>query len=636
MAGMHTPPVAHAEADSLFFGLRHRLDRKPLRLLTCGSVDDGKSTLIGRLLIDTGQVFDDQLAALERDSRRYGSELDLSLLLDGPEAKRQQGSTIDVAYRYVSTERRAFIIADAPGDEQYTRSMVTAASNTDLAVLLVDACKGLLTQTRRHALICALLGIKRVALVVNKCDLIDYDRATFELIREEFTRFTAGLGFDEIIAIPASARVGDNVVAACGNTPWYEGPSLLEYLENVNADTSALERPFRLSVQLINPTSAEFRGICGTVSSGRIKVSDRVVVYPSGASSVLARILHGDDERQEAQAGDAVSLVLAGDVDVARGDMLAGAGPAPTMGDQFAAHLICFSEHGLLPGRSYLMRIGNRFVSAVVTTIKHRIDVNTGQKLAANRLEPNDIAVGTVFCAAAVPHDAYEHNRDTGAFILIDRFSNETVAAGLVDFDLYRAGTVRPQRLAIDRAVRARLKQQRPVAIWFTGLSGAGKSTIANALETRLHTAGYHTYLLDGDNIRQGLSRDLGFTEADRVENIRRAGEAAKLMVDAGLIVICSLISPFGAERQMVREMFGAGEFVEIFVDTPIDECIRRDPKGLYARALRGEIKNFTGLDSPYEAPERPELRLPTVAHSAEQLAEQVLGVLRRQGIISA
>ncbi|RAI43861.1 sulfate adenylyltransferase subunit CysN [Rhodoplanes roseus] len=606
-------------------------ERGQLRFLTCGSVDDGKSTLIGRLLVDSRRVFDDQLAALVRDSRRFGTtggDVDYALLLDGLEAEREQGITIDVAYRFFATARRSFVVMDAPGHEQYTRNMATAASTAELAVLLVDARKGLLDQTRRHAAICALFRVRHVVLAVNKIDLVDFSQDVFDRIVADFTAFAAPFGFASMTAVPVSARFGDNVVAASPSTPWHAGPTLLGALETADVERDLAAAPFRLPVQWIARPHADFRGLAGTVASGRISRGDAVVVQPSGVGTTVARIVTADGDRESAGAGDAVTLVLADELDVSRGDLLAAAARRAETGDQIQAHLLWMGEHPLLPGRSYLMRIGQRWVAASVTQIRHRIDVRTLAPLAARRLVLNEIAVCNLSIAAPIGFDAYADNRTTGAFVLVDRETNDTVAAGMIDFGLRRAANLHWETLSVDKTARAAQKHQKPCILWFTGFSGAGKSTIARLVEKRLHVAGRHTYMLDGDNVRHGLNRDLGFTDADRVENIRRVGEVAALMVDAGLIVLCALISPFRAERQAVRERVGPGEFVEIFVDAPLDLCMTRDPKGLYAKAKAGRLANFTGVDSPYEAPEAPDLVLDTAAESAEALADRVVALV--------
>jgi bifunctional enzyme CysN/CysC len=607
-----------------------------LRFLTCGSVDDGKSTLIGRLLHDSRLLTEDQVSALTRDSVQHGTagdELDYALLVDGLEAEREQGITIDVAYRYFATERRSFIVADTPGHEQYTRNMATGASKADLAVLLVDARKGILVQTRRHALIAALLGVKHIVLAINKIDLVGFDPLVFERIVTDYTAFAASLGFSSVVAIPVSARHGDNVIQASANTPWYDGPALLDYLETVEVARDAVDRPFRFPVQWVNRPNLDFRGYAGTVASGVIRAGDPIVVAGSGRASRVKQLVTYDGPRNEACAGDAVTVVLEDEIDVARGDLLVSPQARPEVSDQFAAHLIWMDQHALIPGRSYLARIGTRTTPVTVTAIKYRIDVNTREHLAATTLALNDIGLCNLATDSPVAFDSYEANRATGCFIIIDRYNNATVGAGMISFGLRRGTNVHWQPLLIGKAERAMLKQQRPAILWFTGLSGAGKSTVANLVEQKLHGAGGHTMLLDGDNLRHGLNRDLGFTEADRVENIRRVGEVAKLMTDAGLVVLCSFISPYRAEREIVRSLVPTGDFIEVFIDTPIEECMRRDPKGLYAKAKAGTIKNFTGFDAPYEPPENPELHLTTMGRSAEELADLIVAELRLRGI---
>ncbi len=610
--------------------------RPALRLLTCGSVDDGKSTLIGRLLYEQNLIYDDHLAALQRDSRKHGTngaEIDFALLLDGLEAEREQGITIDVAYRYFSTRNRSFIVADTPGHEQYTRNMATGASNSELAVLLVDARKGLLGQTRRHAIIASLLGIRHAVLAVNKIDLVDFDRAVFDEIAAKFREFAAELNFANIVAIPISARFGDNVSTRSGRTPWYAGPSLLDHLETVDVEEDRGGKPFRMPVQWVNRPNSDFRGFAGTVVGGSVRPRDEIVALPSGRTSKVVRIVSPGGDLALAQAKDAVTLTLADEIDIARGDVLAALRERPQVADQFAAQLVWMSSHALQPGRSYLMKIGARTTMATVTELRHRVDVDTLAKLAAKTLALNEVGVCNIATATQVVFDGYAENRDTGSFILIDRYSNETVAAGMISFALRRATNVHLQSLAVGKQERSALMHHRPAVLWFTGLSGAGKSTIANLVEAGLHARGVHTIMLDGDNVRHGLNKDLGFTETDRVENIRRIGEVAKLMTEAGLIVLCSFISPFRAERQMVRELLEDGEFLEVFVDTPLDQCIARDPKGLYRRALSGEIKNFTGVDQAYEAPERPELRLMAGEQKPEVLANRVIDELVRRDI---
>jgi bifunctional enzyme CysN/CysC len=631
---MNTPaPVGAAAALRLDSTEAH----PALRILTCGSVGDGKSTLIGRLLYEQNLIFDDHLAALDRDSKKHGSageDIDLALLLDGLEAEREQGMTFDVAYRYFTSKRRAFVVADTPGREQYTRNMVTGASNAELAVLLVDARKGLLSQTRRHAIIANLLGIRYVVLAVNKIDLVDFDRVVFEQISARFSDFAGGLGFTAITAIPISARYGDNVSSPSKRTPWYAGPHLLEYLETVDVEDDRARKPFRMPVQWVNRSDSEFRGFAGTIASGSASVGDDIVVLPSGQTTKIKKIAGAGGDLDAAQARDSVTVTLADEIDIGRGDMLAALRDRPQIADQFVAHLVWMSSEQLFPGRSYMLKINGSTIAATVTELKHQIDVNTLSKLAAKTLGLNEVGVCNLSVARPVAFDAYVDNRETGAFILIDRYSNETVAAGMIDFALRRATNIHHQNLTVSKVERSRLMRHRPAVLWFTGLPSAGKSTIANLVESALHARGAHTIILDGDNVRHGLNRDLGFTESDRVENIRRIGEVAKLMTDAGLIVLCSFISPFRAERRMVRELFDSNEFIEVFVDTPLDECIARDPKGLYRRALAGEIKNFTGVDQPYEVPENPELRLLAGGKEAEQLASDVIDALLARKIL--
>ncbi len=611
---------------------RRREERGLLRFLTCGSVDDGKSTLIGRLLHECALIFDDQLEALERESRRFGTtggDIDFSLLLDGLEDERQQRITIDVAYRFFATPARSFVVADTPGHEQYTRNMATGASTADLAVILVDARHGVVAQTRRHAFICSLLGIRDLVLAVNKMDLVGFDRARFGEIEADFRAFAAQLGDADVCAIPLSALSGDNVTRRSERMAWYAGPSLLEHLETVEISRSGDIHGFRFPVQWVNRPNGEFRGFSGTVVSGAIAPGDRVLIAGSGRATRIREILSFDGVLDRAEAGDTVTLQLAEEIDVTRGDLLADPRDPPEFVDQFAAHVIWMSEQRMVPGRSYLMKIGTRTVPATVTALKHRVDITNLAHLAEKSLGLNDIGFCNFSTAGPVAFDAYSENRDTGSFILIDRLTNETAGAGMIAFGLRRASNIHWQALTVGRAERAALKGQTPAVLWLTGLSGAGKSTIADLVEKQMLAAGRHTMLLDGDNVRHGLNRDLGFTDVDRVENIRRVGEVAKLMTEAGLIVICSFISPFRAERQMVRELIEPTLFLEIFVDTPIDECIRRDPKGLYAKAQAGRIEHFTGIDSAYEEPQKPELRLQTLGLSPEDAAEQIIEALR-------
>ena len=613
--------------------------RDLLRFITCGSVDDGKSTLIGRLLHDSRLISDDELAALATDSERHGSagaDLDLALLVDGLQAEREQGITIDVAHRYFTTCKRAFIVADTPGHEKYTRNMATGASNAELAVVLVDAHKGVLVQTRRHSFICSLLGIRHVVLAVNKMDLVGFDMDSFERIVADYEASAVDLGFVAIAAIPVSARFGDNIPASSARTPWYRGPALLPYLESVTIEDDTGAKPFRFPVQWINRPHGDFRGYAGTVASGGIRVGAPIAVAPSGETSRVARIVTYDGDVEHADAGDAVTITLADHLDVGRGNVLAAPDAPPEVADQFAAHVIWMDHEPLMPGRSYFVRAGTRTVPASITSIKYRIDVNSRERIAGDTLGLNDIAFCNVSTAEPIAFDRYSENRRTGAFIVIDRYSNRTVGAGMIAFGLRRAANVHWQPLIVGKNDRAQLKRQRPAIVWFTGLSGAGKSTVANIVEERLHAVGHHTMLLDGDNVRHGLNRDLGFTEADRVENIRRVGEVAKLMIDGGLIVLCSFISPYRAERDMVRGLVAGGEFIEVFVDTPIEACMARDPKGLYAKARAGQLKNFTGVDAPYQRPERPDVHLATSGRSAEELAAIVLDALRQRGILGS
>ena len=610
--------------------LRQHEDKPLLRFITCGSVDDGKSTLIGRLLWESKRLFDDQLSALEADSRRHGTQgerIDYALLLDGLAAEREQGITIDVAYRYFDTEKRKFIVADCPGHEQYTRNMATGASTADLAVVLVDARKGLLAQTRRHSYIVSLLGIRHAVLAVNKMDLVGYDQAVFDGIAAGYRELAAQLGIAHVQAIPLSALEGDNLLQASANTPWYPGPALLPHLETVEPGGFDAASGLRLPVQWVNRPNQDFRGFAGTIAGGEVAPGDEVVVLPSARRTTVARVLGPDGDLPRAFAGQAVTLTLAEEVDVSRGDVIAAAGDPPAVADQFAAHLLWMSDAPLLPGRPYWLKIGARTVAASVSEIKHRIDVNTQEHLAAKRLELNEVGYCNLSLEEPVAFAPYVENRALGGFILIDRQNNDTVAAGTLDFALRRADNVHWQHLDVDRAARARIKGQVPKVLWFTGLSGAGKSTVANLVDKRLHALGYHTFVLDGDNVRHGLNRDLGFTDEDRVENIRRVAEVARLMADAGLIVLVSFISPFRAERQLARERFEPGEFLEVFVDVPLAVAEARDVKGLYRKARAGLIPNFTGIDSPYEAPEHPEVHLDATA-APEALVAQVLEAL--------
>jgi bifunctional enzyme CysN/CysC len=601
-------------------------NRGLLRFITCGSVDDGKSTLLGRLLYDAGMLADDQVEALRRDSRRAHPEsdlLDFSLLTDGLDAERQQGITIDVAYRYFHTARRHFIVADCPGHEQYTRNMATGASCADLAVVLIDARKGLLTQTRRHTYICALLGIRKVILAVNKMDLVDYSCDIYESIRCAYEALAAQLGIAEVHALPVAALQGDNVGHRSVRMPWYHGSTLLELLENAEV-RSMQATDFRMPVQWVNRPDQSFRGYAGTICGGRVRTGDEIVVQPGTHRARIARIVTADGDLNEAGVGQAVTLTLDREVDASRGEVIADAARPAQEADQFAAHVLWMGDEPLLPHRGYWMKVGTRTVNARVTSIKHKVDVNTQAKLAAHRLELNEVGYCNIDLDQSIAFEAYTTNPTLGGFILIDRQSHATVACGMLDFALRRATNVHWQHLDVDKPMRARSKGQLPRCVWFTGLSGAGKSTIANLLERRLSTLGYHTYLLDGDNLRHGLNRDLGFTPEARVENVRRVAEVAHLMVDAGLIVLVCVISPFRSEREFARGLFDGDEFLEVFVDTPLEECERRDPKGLYRKARAGEISNFTGIDSPYEMPEAPDVHLRTQGMSLEAMVDEL------------
>ncbi|MEA9556671.1 sulfate adenylyltransferase subunit CysN [Xanthomonas nasturtii] len=607
-------------------------ESKPLlRFITCGSVDDGKSTLIGRLLYDSKRLFDDQLAALESDSRRHGTQgegIDYALLMDGLAAEREQGITIDVAYRYFDTDQRKFIVADCPGHEQYTRNMATGASSADVAVVLVDARKGLLVQTRRHSYIVSLLGIRHVVLAVNKMDLVDYDADVFSAIAESYRALATQLGIADVQCIPLSALAGENLSSGSTRMPWYSGPHLLQHLDSVQLEPPDADSGLRLPVQWVNRPNSQFRGYAGTIAAGQVRVGDAVVVVPSGRRSHVAAVLDANGAVASARAGQAVTLTLRDEIDISRGDIIAAIDDPPEVADQFAAHLLWMDDAALLPGRPYWLKIGTRTVTVSVSEIKHKVDVNTQERLAAKRLELNEVGYCNLALDEPIAFAPYARNRVLGGFILIDRQSNATVAAGTLEFALRRAGNVHWQHLDVDRGARARIKGQAPRVLWFTGLSGAGKSTVANLVDKRLHALGYHTFILDGDNVRHGLNRDLGFTDEDRVENIRRVAEVARLMADAGLIVLVSFISPFRAERQLARERFDTGEFVEVFVDVPLAVAEARDVKGLYRKARAGQIPNFTGIDSPYEAPETPEIHLHADGENVEALARHVLEFL--------
>ena len=617
--------------------LRSHERKDLLRFITCGSVDDGKSTLIGRLLYESKMIFEDQLAALAADSKIVGTrgeELDFALLVDGLSAEREQGITIDVAYRFFSTEKRKFIVADTPGHEQYTRNMATGASTADVAVILIDARKGVLTQTRRHSYLVSLLGIRRVVLAINKMDLVDYSQAIFDRIESNYRDFASRINLDTIVCIPVSAVHGHNVVRRAETMPWYSGPTLVEYLEVVPVGDDLASKPFRMPVQWVNRPNPDFRGFAGIVVGGGVRVGDAIRVLPSGRLSHVARILVGDLDTPSATVGQSVTVTLTDEVDVSRGDVLAAAEAPPAIADQFEATIVWMHERPMLQGRAYLLKIGTRTVSATVSPIKYKVNVNTLEHVATRTLELNDIGVCGLQLAQPIVFEPYADSRDLGGFILIDRMTNTTVGAGLLHFALRRSQNVHWQALDVHKDARAEIKNQKPCVIWFTGLSGAGKSTIANLVEKRLLSLGCHTYLLDGDNVRHGLNKDLGFTEADRVENIRRVAEVARLMVDAGLIVLVSFISPFRSERRMARELVDESEFIEVFVDTPLAVAEQRDPKGLYRKARRGELKNFTGVDSPYESPEHPDVTLDTTRLSPEQAAREVLDALEHAGIV--
>jgi bifunctional enzyme CysN/CysC len=615
-----------------------RRDRGVLRLLTCGSVDDGKSTLIGRLLFDLRAVPDDQLRSLDRDSLSFGNAdgaLDYALLLDGLEAEREQGITIDVAYRYFQTHRRSFIVADPPGHEQYTRNMASGASVSDAAILLVDARKGILQQTRRHSLIASLFGVRDVILAVNKMDLVDFSESVFRSIGADYEQCAASVGVKSIRTIPISARHGDNVVSGSPRMPWYVGPPLLAVLEDIDAKgPRTIEAPARILVQRICRPNSDFRGISGIVTQGRFAPGTRVTIAGSGRTTAINRLVSMAGDLREVTVGEPVIAVLADELDVSRGDVVCACDANMAVTDQFAGHLLWFDNKEMIPGRSYLMKSGARTIPATVTALKHRIDVNSGAHIAAKKLELNQLAFCNFSLSAPVPLDSFENSRDHGSFILIDRVTNDTVGAGVVAFELRRATNLHAQELRVDKAARSGIKGHRPAVLWMTGLSGAGKSTIANLVDLQLNARGCHSYVLDGDNVRRGLNRDLGFTEADRVENIRRVADVARYFTEAGLIVIVSLISPYRLERQMARERFSDGEFVEVFVDAPLEVCRDRDPKGLYDKAARGELKNFTGVDAAYEPPTLPDIHLKSGSERAHDLAVEVINYLRAHDVI--
>jgi len=608
-----------------------------LRFITCGSVDDGKSTLIGRLLYDSKMIFEDQLAALEADSKKVGTQgqgIDFALLVDGLAAEREQGITIDVAYRFFNTEKRKFIVADTPGHEQYTRNMVTGASTADLAVILIDARKGVLTQTRRHSFLAHLIGIRNIVLAVNKMDLVDYSQTRFDEIVADYRAFASSIGIEDFVALPISGYMGDNITTLSDNTPWYAAPayfgrSLVDHLETVEVDTTRdLAKPFRMPVQWVNRHNLDFRGFAGLIASGSIRPGDAIRVLPSGKTSTVERIVTLDGDLLQAVAGQSVTLTFADEIDCSRGDVIALADNPPQVADQFEASVVWMADHALIPGRAYWLKIGTQMVSATVQAPKYTINVNTMEHCAAKTLELNAIGVAEITTDRPITFEPYADNRALGGFILIDKIGNSTVAAGMLHFSLRRAQNVHWQALDVTREARAEIKNQRPGVLWFTGLSGSGKSTIANLVEKKLHALGKHTFLLDGDNVRHGLNKDLGFTEADRIENIRRVGEVARLMTDAGLIVLTAFISPFRAERELARSLTPEGEFFEVFIDTPLDVAEARDVKGLYKKARSGALKNFTGIDSPYEAPENPEIRIDTTKISPADAAELIVAKL--------
>lgn len=613
--------------------LKSHTEKGFLRFITCGSVDDGKSTLIGRLLYDSKMIFEDQLSALEKDSKKVGTQgqnIDFALLVDGLAAEREQGITIDVAYRFFSTNKRKFIVADTPGHEQYTRNMATGASTADLAILMIDARKGILTQTKRHSFIVSLLGIKHVVLAINKMDLIDFDQNIFEEINKNYRNFAKDLGFHNIESIPVSALEGDNIIEKSGKTDWYNGPMLMEYLETVQIEEQNESAPFRLPVQWVNRPNLDFRGFSGTVSAGNIAVGDEIVALPSAKISKVKDILVASGEKNKAEFGEAITLCIEDEIDVSRGDVIAKLNERPETTDQFQAHVIWMHDEPLLPGRPYLIKTNNKTSEGVITELKHKINVNSLENESGKTLELNEVGLVNVNLNQSIAYDPYTENQSLGSFIIIDKFTNSTVACGMIKFGLRRARNVHWQAVDVDKASRSKQKLQKPKILWFTGLSGSGKSTIANLVEKKLHAMGKHTYLLDGDNVRHGLNKDLGFTDVDRVENIRRIGEVSKLMVDAGLIVLAAFISPFRAERQMVREMMDEDEFIEIFVDTPLEICEERDEKGLYKKARSGELKNFTGIDSPYEIPKNAEVHVNTQDNSAEGASENIIKILKR------
>ncbi|KRA85681.1 MULTISPECIES: sulfate adenylyltransferase subunit CysN [unclassified Pseudomonas] len=624
--------VSDLIAEDIEQYLKSHENKSLLRFITCGSVDDGKSTLIGRLLYESKMLFEDQLSQLEADSKKVGTQggdLDFALLVDGLSAEREQGITIDVAYRFFSTDKRKFIVADTPGHEQYTRNMVTGASTADVAIILIDGRKGVLTQTRRHSYLVSLIGIRHVVLAINKLDMVGYSKEIYDKIDADYRAFASQIGLQNIVTIPMSALKGDNITEPSANTPWYQGPTLMGYLETVQVEDAADQSgPFRMPVQWVNRPNLDFRGYAGIVVGGSVKRGNRLRVLPSGKESRVARIVTREGDLEEAVSGQSITITLEDEIDISRGDILATIDAPARVADQFESTIIWMSDEPMLPGRPYLLKIGTKTVTATSATPKYKVNVNTLEHLAAKTLELNEIGVCNLSFDQPIAFDPYKENRDTGGFIMIDRLTNNTVGAGLLHFALRRSQNIHWQAIDVNKQAHATLKGQKPCVLWFTGLSGAGKSTIANLVEKKLHALGKHTYLLDGDNVRHGLNKDLGFSEADRVENIRRVGEVAKLMVDAGQIVLVSFISPFRSERRMSRELVEQDEFFEVFVDTPISVAEQRDPKGLYKKARRGELTNFTGIDSPYEPPENPEIRIDTTACSPEEAAELIVSHL--------
>ncbi|MFQ5625055.1 MAG: sulfate adenylyltransferase subunit CysN [Methyloligellaceae bacterium] len=630
-------PDRGPDSDVLEAMLAEEANKDLLRFLTCGSVDDGKSTLIGRLLYDAQLVYDDQIAALEsgvKKTKGASGELDLAMLVDGLQAEREQGITIDVAYRYFASPKRKFIVADTPGHEQYTRNMATGASNCDFAVLLVDARKGVLTQTRRHSCILKLLGIRKIALAINKMDLVGYSEARFDEITADFASFTEPLGFEDVVAIPVCATQGDNIINSSEQMHWYHGPTLMAHLEMVDVVSDRTTGPFRMAVQWVNRSDPDFRGLAGTITGGVLRPGDEIVALPAGRRTKVARIITYDGDLDTARAGDAVTLTLGDEIDISRGDVLCAADAQAEASDQIAANIIWMDTTPMLPGRNYILRSGNQTLTASISALKHKLNVDNLEHQSGKTLELNEVGYCNLSLNKPLVFDPYAQDRDMGGFILVDRLSNATVGAGMIEFGLRRATNIHWQRLEIDKRVRSELKLQKPCVLWFTGLSGSGKSTVASLLEKQLHTRGRHTYVLDGDNVRHGLNKDLGFTDADRVENIRRIAETAKLFVDAGLIVMVSFISPFRSERRMARRLFDDNEFLEVFVDTPIEVCEQRDPKGLYKKARAGEIKNFTGIDSDYEKPERADIRLEADIRSPDELVATLLSHLEENNFI--